>query len=247
MFLNPYNKFFSFKFQYIFIGADTYELTISKDLYQSNAETNVWKFELYLTTMSAENGIATGSSSFIVFINQIPKGGSCSASPNHGFSVTTMFTITCTSWYDPDGLILKYNYYARLLDDQMSIGLGYSTNGTLSTTLPQGAVYDSYNLYISVEIVDDNEGIAYFDIATPIVVSPDTTYVQNIISSLINIDPKLSLNAQMFKGNSQLSMQTILSISSVLNGKSLSDKKGLLSGICYYLGYFGALIFFLFI
>lgn len=119
----------------------------------------------------------------------------------------------------------------------MSIGLGYSTNGSLSTALPQGAVYDSYNLYISVEIVDDNEGIAYFDIATPVVVSPDTTYVQNIIDSLINIDPKLSQNAQMFKGDSQLSMQIILSISSVLNGKSLSDKKGLSSGTCYYFGF----------
>ena len=222
-------------------------MTISKDLYRSNPETNIWKFELYLTTMSAENGIAAGSSSFIVFINQIPKGGSCTASPNHGFSVTTMFTITCTSWYDPDGLIVKYNYYARLLDDQMSIGLGYSTKGSLSTTLPQGAIYDSYNLYISVEIVDDNEGIAHFDIAIPVVVSPDTTYVQNIISSLIHIDPKLSQNAKKFKGDSQLSIQTILSISSVLNGKSLSDKKGLLSGTCYYLGYFGAFIFIIYL
>ena len=111
----------------------------------------------------------------------------------------------------------------------MKIGLGSSENGALETQLPQGAVYDSYNMFISVEIIDQDDGVTYYDIQNPVVVKPNISLVNSMIDRLISADPKLPQNVDLFKGDSQLSVQTILSISSVLNGQSLSDKKALLS------------------
>jgi hypothetical protein len=111
----------------------------------------------------------------------------------------------------------------------MKIGIGSSETGTLLTQLPQGAVYDSYNMYVSIEIVDQDDGISYYAIQNPIVVAPNMSLVNSMIDKLISAHPKLPQNVDLFKGDSQLTIQTILSISSVLNGQSLSDKKALVS------------------
>ena len=111
----------------------------------------------------------------------------------------------------------------------MKIGLGSSEDGVLETQLPQGAVYDSYNMFMSVEIIDQDDGVAYYHIQNPVVVKPNMSFVNSMIDQLISADPKLPQNVDLFKGDSQLSIQTILSISSVLNGQSLSDKKAIIS------------------
>lgn len=87
---------------------------MEKSLFNDNPETRKWKVELTINTLSYENGYSTGTSSFIVLINQLPNFGSCNIDPLNGTSASTIFTIKCVDWFDPDGSIVKYNYYGRL-------------------------------------------------------------------------------------------------------------------------------------
>lgn len=71
----------------------------------------LWQFEFTITSTTPTNGIATGSSSMIVLINQLPTGGTCSVSPLIGYSANTSFAITCSGWYDKDGNVANYAFY----------------------------------------------------------------------------------------------------------------------------------------
>ena len=216
-----------------YVGENSLDLTVFSVAFQNNTDTTIWKFKLDITTISSTNGISTGSSSLIIFINRMPKNGSCSITPLNGVVLNTDFTIVCQNWYDSDGSIQRYNYYAGLLDDQMKIGLGYSYSGSLTTQLPQGAVYDSNRLYIDIEIVDNDNGITYYSITTPVTVNSNVTQLQNIMNQLISLDPLSQQNLILFDGNSLKSIQTLLALSSLLNMQSLSDKKSLMSNSSY--------------
>ena len=211
-----------------YTGQTTADLTAFTKLFQDNPDTHIWKFTLEAKAMSAETGVAKGASSLIVYINQVPTSGTCSISPLSGTSVSTVFTIDCANWLDPDGTIFKYNFYAYLLDDQLKLGLGSSSNGALFTQLPQGAIYDSNRIYISVEIVDNDDGVAYYDLTTtPVSVNTNKTSVSGLMSDFINLNRQASPNRLLYEGESQRSIQLLLTIASTLNDQSMSDKSGL--------------------
>ncbi len=69
--------------------ANTKELVLEETLFSSNPSTVVWKIEFYLTATTPSNGIATGFSSMLIEINQLPTNGSCSVTPISGFSSNT--------------------------------------------------------------------------------------------------------------------------------------------------------------
>ena len=96
------------------IGEQASELTMLSSLFTDNPLVSVWKVELTLTTVSASNGVSTGVSSFLVKLNQLPMGGSCSATPTNGTSGSTLFSISCINWVDPDGQIVKYSFFGKL-------------------------------------------------------------------------------------------------------------------------------------
>jgi hypothetical protein len=95
-------------------GQSTSDLTIYSSLFSDNSETAIWKFELLIETISPHNGLATGTSSIITIVNQLPKAGSCSISPTNGTVANTVFTISCINWLDIDGEITKYSYYGKI-------------------------------------------------------------------------------------------------------------------------------------
>ena len=66
-----------------------------------------------------------------------------------------------------------------------------------------------------------------YQIANPVVVQPAQSDLASIIQQLLDPNSQNSLNSILYSGNSQLTTQTILSISSMLNGASLSDKLAL--------------------
>ena len=57
--------------------------------------------------------MATGVSSLVFKVNQLPSNGSCTVSPTSGQILTTLFQITCTNWADPDGSIERYEYFGK--------------------------------------------------------------------------------------------------------------------------------------
>ena len=190
----------------------------------TNIQSNSIKLELSITT--SEN--ATGTFSMLALINQVPTSGECTVSPLNGTTSNTDFTITCSNWTDPDGQIAKYTYFANFLNDQAQIGLGYSWDGILTTQLPQGAVYDSNRVYISVEVKDNDNGRAYYTCDAPITVRPNEAKgIQSLMSDLVSQNVELVQNRILSEGSSVASVQTLLSVAYLLNQQSLSDKKAL--------------------
>lgn len=108
------------------------------------------------------------------------------------------------------------------MNDQSSNGLGTSTSGNLSLQLPEGAYYDSYKTYINVKIIDNDGGVTLFQIATPVVVTPDLSILNSIQTQLTN--PTSYIQSLLSGGDSQTTLQALLAISSLLNGVSLSDQ-----------------------
>jgi hypothetical protein len=114
------------------------------------------------------------------------------------------------------------------LDDQLNLGLGYSTTGILATRLFSGAVYDSYQLKVYVQIYDNDKAFAFYEIPQQIIVLPDYENLQTIIDQLISKNPLFSTNKILNEGSFLLSIQDIQRITSLLNERSLSDKLGLI-------------------
>ena len=167
----------------------------------------------------------SGFSSIIVKVNFPPKLGSCFITPKNG-STSTLFTIECSNWRDPDGSLISYAYYAKLLDDQLDLGLGFSFNGILTTKLFAGAVYDNNQMRIYIQVYDDEEAFAVYEIPHAVSVEPDLTDLNVTIEKLVLDDPFFATNIILHEGSYLRVIQEIHVISSLLNIHSLSDKLG---------------------
>ena len=212
----------------LYTGETTKELTLFPSLFASDNLTNIWMFEFQVKSVSLYNGISVGKSSLIVFVNQIPMNGTCTIFPLNGTAISTIFTINCPFWYDPDGEIVKYAYYGNFKDDQLKIGLGWSSDGQLTTPLPKGAIYDSNRIYISVEITDNDNGKTHYTIPIYVTVNADSASIPNLMSELISLSSASNTNKILFEGQALNSIQLIITIASVLNEQSINDKMGLL-------------------
>jgi hypothetical protein len=111
----------------------------------------------------------------------------------------------------------------------MNVGLGTSTNGALNTQLPLGASYDSYQLSIFVQIMDNDNGISYYTISNQLVVQANTSATESIFSAILNTDTSSSVLSTLNSGSPEASISTILTLSSVLNDLSLTDQSSLSS------------------
>jgi thiamine phosphate synthase YjbQ (UPF0047 family) len=178
----------------------TNEITLKPNFFsQYTSSSFSFKFEISFSSFS--------SYSLFTLVNQVPTNGICSISSQSNDNTNNLYKITCINWYDPDGVIQTYNFYAWYLGDKMKLTLGSSLNGTLDNIeMPQGALYDENRVYITIEIVDNDHGIAYFNITSPLTINTNTS--QTYLS-------------QLYNGNTFYSMQTLLSISSILNKKSV--------------------------
>jgi hypothetical protein len=74
----------------------------------------IWKVELTvsLTSTLLTNETYQGKSSMQIYVNFPPLPGICTVSPTEG-NTTSLFTISCNSWTDPDGSINNYAFYGK--------------------------------------------------------------------------------------------------------------------------------------
>jgi len=104
--------------------------------------------------------------------------------------------------------------------------LGSSRSGELATRLFPG--YASNQAKIYVQIYDDDEAFAVYEIQNPITIFADRTNFTDTMSKLISNDPKFETNQILKEGSYLSSLQEIQTISSLLNDQSLGDKFGLI-------------------
>lgn len=85
--------------------------------------------------------------------------------------------------------------------------------GVASLQLPQGPSTDSYNIYLSVNIIDDTNGVTTYSIPNPVHVLSN----QNLASTLTNSSGNTLLIAQINSGNINTVVSNSLAISTSLN------------------------------
>ena len=107
--------------------------------------------------------------------------------------------------------------------------MGSSRNGQLVTRLFPG--YASNQAQIYVQIYDNDEAFAVYEIQNPITILADRNNFTNTLSKLISHDPLFETNRILNEGSYLSSLQEIQTISSLLNDQSLADKFGLISSL----------------
>jgi hypothetical protein len=89
----------------IISGTTTSNFTAANQLFLSNPQVDLWRFEVVYSFISE-----TSSSALNFVINQPPCNGSCSITPLNG-TTTDPFSISCPNWVDQDG-IQDYSLYS---------------------------------------------------------------------------------------------------------------------------------------
>ncbi|UJR25703.1 hypothetical protein I4U23_007054 [Adineta vaga] len=158
-----------------FFGANTSNFTASNQLFTSNSQIKLWRFEV-VYTFTSERSL----SSLNFIINQPPENGSCSINPSNG-TTSSLFNISCLNWFDEDS-IKDYAVYAWTTDPTYKIIVAYSTLSIFSVQLPVGDNQTSL-LHLSVNIRDQLDCITELNISAVTVIS-DTVAMTNLISDI---------------------------------------------------------------
>jgi hypothetical protein len=88
-------------------GQSTMNFTSPSQLFEIFPSTIYWRFEVIYSFLSE----ASSRSALNVQLNESPRNGSCSITPRQGTS-NTLFNISCSSWFDEDG-IKDYSIYGN--------------------------------------------------------------------------------------------------------------------------------------
>ena len=107
--------------------------------------------------------------------------------------------------------------------------MGSSRNGQLETRLFPGFASNQASIY--VQIYDNDEAFAVYEIQKKIRIQADRNNFKNTLSRLISHDPLFETNRILNEGSYLPSLQEIQTISSLLNDQSLADKFGLISSL----------------
>lgn len=88
-------------------GEHTDNFTVLRDLFQTNTSIEYWRFQVTLELVNK----ALGWAAIDFQVNQPPTLGSCQIYPLVG-NTSTSFTVTCSNWYDDNG-ISQYSVYGK--------------------------------------------------------------------------------------------------------------------------------------
>ncbi len=123
-----------------------------------------------------------------------------------------------------------FNFSVKLANDSVEYGLGYNKqiNVTFEVKLFAGAVYNSNQLNLYVQVYDNDGAFTIYEIPQSIIVYPHETNLTTLMNDLITENPLLDSNVILYEGSFKESIQEIQRISSLLNDQSLSDKLGLI-------------------
>jgi len=99
----------------------------------------------------------------------------------------------------------------------------------ISVQLPQGPEYDSYRIYLFVNIIDDSGGITVYKLVNPIYVYPNKEATDQVINEILDNNPRSLIVTNLNSGNlktvtnfvsvlsTQINMQNMITPSSSVN------------------------------
>ena len=93
-----------------------------------------------------------------------------------------------------------------------------SKTGEFRTQLPQGADVDDFKMSVYVQVIDNDEGIAYYQYANQLVVEPNMTRIDQLFEGLLNDDKEIM--SSMFSGTPDEMTKNLASLSTALNSIS---------------------------
>ena len=168
-----------------FFGTKTSNFTATNQLFLSNPQINLWRFQVVYSFLTA-----TSASALNFIINQPPKNGSCSISPLNG-TTSTVFTISCVKWIDEDG-IKDYSIYGWTADSPLRTMIGFSSISKVQTRLPAG---DDQNSLVQLVVLvrDQLECTSEFNLSSVHVVS-DSQGINNLINTFQNSSNDITAN-----------------------------------------------------
>ena len=106
--------------------------------------------------------------------------------------------------------------------NQNPITLNFNSHGNLSVQLPQGPSSDSYRLFLSVNIVDNQHGLTIFNIPSPVIVLPDDIIFSNVTQAIRNNDLGNSFVQSLYTNDLYSLGQRVIALSTIANIKSNS-------------------------
>ncbi|CAF1191151.1 unnamed protein product [Adineta steineri] len=187
-----------------FFGTNTTNFTATNQLFLSNPQVNLWRFEVVYRFVSK-----TSSSSLNFVINQPPSNGSCFINPHNG-TTSSLFTISCPNWFDKDG-IKDYSVYTWTTDPSERMMIAFSAVSIFQVRLPVGDDL-TYVLHLIVSIRDTLDCVAETNISS-ISVLPDTAGIASLINDLQTSSSALTTNpiVQLLASGNQNTVGQILS------------------------------------
>lgn len=132
-----------------------------------------WRFEVQYTFPSEQ---AVSSINFK--INQPPSNGICSINPRSG-TINTLFTISCSNWFDDDG-IKDYSVYTRLNENELIL-IGSSLISNFRIYLPAGDEH-GFTLDLIIRIRDALDSVREI-LLSNITVQSDLIHIDNLLST----------------------------------------------------------------
>ncbi|CAF3980133.1 unnamed protein product [Rotaria sp. Silwood2] len=194
-----------------FFGRNTTNFTATNKLFLENPQITLWRFEVVyaLTT-------ETSTSALNFAINQPPYNGSCSMNPLNG-TTSTLFTISCSDWFDEDG-IKDYSLYVWTKDSSERLIIAFSPVSIFQVRLPAGDDQTSI-LNIVIYIRDILDCLTEMNMSSVSIV-PDSTSITDLINNLQSSSNEIENNPivqLLASGNQNIVGQIITSISQQFN------------------------------
>ncbi|CAF1362531.1 unnamed protein product [Adineta ricciae] len=156
-----------------FFGRNTSNFTSINQLFLSNSQFILWKFEVIYTFVSE-----TSISSLNFVTNQSPSNGSCSINPLHG-TTTTLFNISCSDWFDDNG-IKDYSVSVWTNDFSQRMVIAYSSISLFQVRFPAGD-NQTGSLHLILQIRDTLDCITEVNMSS-IIIGPDYVGLTNLIN-----------------------------------------------------------------
>ena len=118
------------------------------------------------------------------------------------------------------------NFIATYKGNINPLIFGYNSFGTFEVKLPQGPAYDSYGMYLIVNVIDDSGGATVYEIPTVVNVYPNDQLADQIANSLFDTTQSSPFLLDINSGNLNLVSKNVISLTSVFNVQSLGASTG---------------------
>ncbi|CAF1184610.1 unnamed protein product [Adineta ricciae] len=191
-----------------FFGTNTCNFTVVNQLFLSNPDIELWRFEVVYTFTSE-----TSSSSLNFVINQPPRNGSCSISPLNG-TTSTLFDVSCPDWFDEDK-IKDYTIYGWTDSSTKKMIVAYSTVPIFQVRLPLGDNQTSL-LHLIVDIRDELDCITQYNISS-VTVLADSAAIISLVNDIQHSPTRNPIIQLLASGNQNVVGQVITSVSLQFN------------------------------